>query len=101
MPGKMAISSAEISPIPWDSISAEMYSWTSVQLFFISWMTSTSRTSRFSLTVITSLPISMSRESPTECAESVLIRMVRYPSSDSLYAVAADVDVFPTPPLPV
>lgn len=67
----------------------------------ISWMMSISRTSRFSLTWVIELPSFMSSESPSEWAESVLIRIVLYPSSARRKAVAAEVDVFPTPPFPV
>ena len=47
------------------------------------------------------VPSGIPRESPREWAESVLITIVLYPSSESLNAVAAEVEVFPTPPLPV
>ena len=73
----------------------------SFHLVFISWMMSISRASRLGFTFVMVVPRSMSSESPREWAESVLIRRVLYPSSESLYAVAAEVDVFPTPPLPV
>ena len=73
----------------------------SFHLVRISWMMSISSASRFSRTWVMDVPSLTSRESPREWAESVLIRMVLYPSSDSLYAVAAEVDVLPTPPFPV
>ena len=73
----------------------------SFHFVLISWMMSISSASRLGLTFLMSVPRSMSRESPREWAESVLIRRVLYPSSESLYAVAAEVEVFPTPPLPV
>ena len=36
-----------------------------------------------------------------ECAESVLMTMVRYPMSAQRFAVATETDVLPTPPFPV
>src|SRR5438093_3744899 len=43
----------------------------------------------------------MSKESPSECAGSVLMTTVRYPAAAQRTAVAAATDVLPTPPLPV
>ena len=101
MPGNMAISSADMSPMPWESMNAETYSWMSLHLVRISWMMSISSASRFSRTGVMDVPSGIPRESPREWAESVLITIVLYPSSESLNAVAAEVEVFPTPPLPV
>ena len=46
-------------------------------------------------------PISMSNESPSECAGSVLITTVRSPDRAARTAVAAATVVLPTPPFPV
>src|SRR5919197_882332 len=56
---------------------------------------------RFSATSRGSAPSSTSKESPSECAGSVDITSVRWPSEAARAAVAAATVVLPTPPLPV
>src|ERR1700730_18211653 len=65
------------------------------------WWTSGSCAHSDGATCVGSGPSGRSRLSASECARSVLRTSVRYPSSAARTAVAAAIDVLPTPPLPV
>ena len=78
-----------------------MYAWIAPQDLATSCMTSDSCAQRFGATSTGSAPSSRSNASPSECARSVEITIVRAPRLAHRSAVAAATLVFPTPPLPV
>src|SRR5439155_12412184 len=86
---------------PWVEKTSTAYSCSFAQWRCISWSDETSWAHKFSPTFVASVPSSMSKESPSECAGSVLMTTVRYPAAAQRTAVAAATDVLPTPPLPV
>src|SRR5437868_8827312 len=86
---------------PWVEKTSTAYSCSFAQWRCISWSDETSWAHKLSPTFVASVPSSMSKESPSECAGSVLMTTVRYPAAAQRTAVAAATDVLPTPPLPV
>src|SRR3989454_4086934 len=89
------------SSSPWVEKTSTAYSCSFAQWRCISWSDETSWAHKLSPTFVASVPSSMSKESPSECAGSVLMTTVRYPAAAQRTAVAAATDVLPTPPLPV
>ena len=77
------------------------HSWMVPQWVCMLWWTSGSWAHSSGATSVGSGPSGRSRLSASECARSVLRTSVRCPSSAARTAVAAAIDVLPTPPLPV
>src|SRR6202023_3375193 len=77
------------------------HSWIVPQWVCMLWWTSGSWAHSRGATCVGSGQSGRSRLSASECARSVLRTSVRCPSSAARTAVAAAIDVLPTPPLPV